>query len=58
MINKEEIHINSELFQKHFSLWRPSEMLKGVYNTINRRKNKELVKAIKSELSDLKYEIK
>ena len=29
-------------------------MLKALYNTINRRKNKELVNAIKSGLSDLK----
>ena len=48
LINKEETDINSELFQKHFNFWRPSEMLKAIYDTINRRKSKELVVLIVS----------
>ena len=31
LINK-ETGINSELFQKHFTFWRPSEMLKVWHN--------------------------
>ena len=57
MINKKETDIKSELFQKHFSFQRPSEMLKVVYSTNNRRKNKRLVNMIKGRLSDLKNEI-
>ena len=57
MINKKEADIKSELFQKHFSFQRPSEMLKAVYSTNNRRKNKKLVNMIKGRLSDLKNEI-
>ena len=57
MINKKETDIKSELFQKHFSFQRPSEMLKAVYSTNNRRKNKKLVNMIKGRLSDLKNEI-
>ena len=56
LINKEETYINSELFRKSFSLQRPSDMLKAVYTTNNRRKNENLVNVIKGGLSDLKNE--
>ena len=57
-LSKDETDINSELFQKHFSFRRPSEMLKAVYITNKRRKNEETVNAIKTGVSNLKYEIK
>ena len=58
LINKEETDINSELFKKHFSFQRPSEILKAVYTTKTRRTNEKLVNGIKAGLSDLKNEIK
>ena len=58
MINKEKTDINSELFKKHFSFQRPSEILKAVYTTKTRRTNEKLVNGIKAGLSDLKNEIK
>ena len=33
-------------------------MLKAVYNTVNKNKNRELINVIKSRISDLKDEIK
>ena len=56
-VNREETGINHNLFQKHFNLWRPSDMLKTIYNTNDRKKNNDLVNVIKSGLSDLKNEI-
>ena len=58
LINKEETDINSELFKKHFSFQRPSEILKALYTTKTRRTNEKLVNGIKAGLSDLKNEIK
>ena len=58
LINKEDTDINSELFKKHFSFQRPSEILKAVYTTKTRRTNEKLVNVIKTGLSDLKNEIK
>ena len=57
LINKEENNRNSELFRKHFSFQRPSEILKAVYTPNNRMKNEKLVNVVKSGLSDLKNEI-
>ena len=57
LINKEETNRNSELFRKHFSFQRPSEILKAVYTPNNRMKNEKLVNVVKSGLSDLKNEI-
>ena len=56
-VNKRETVINSELFEKGFNYERPSEMLKTLYNSNNRKKNNDLVNKIKSTLSDLKNEI-
>ena len=58
LINKEKMGINRELFKRYFNFQRPSEMLKFVYNTIDKKKNNDLVNVIKSGLSDLKNEIK
>ena len=57
LINKEETNRSSELFRKHFSFQRPSEILKPVYTPNNRMKNEKLVNVVKSGLSDLKNEI-
>ena len=56
MINKEETGMNKEIFQKHFSFQRPSDILKTAYNT-NDKKNNKLVSVIKSGLSHLRNEI-
>ena len=57
LINKKETDINRELFQKHFKFQRPSDMLKFVYTTNDKKKNDDLGNLIKSGLSDLKNEI-
>ena len=57
-VNKQETSINTELFKKHFKIQRPSDMLKYLYQTNDRKKNHELVNMINSELKDLKKEIK
>ena len=57
LIIKKETDINSGLFRKHFNFQRPSDILKAVYTTIDRKKNNDLVNLIKSRLSDLKNEI-
>ena len=49
--------INRELSQRYFRFQRPSEMLKVVYNTNDKKKNNDLINVIKSGLSDLKDEI-
>ena len=55
-VNRKETDINSEIFQKHFSFQRPSDMLKNVYKTNDKNKNNKLVNMITSGLSDLKNE--
>ena len=56
-INEKETGINSELFKKYFKFQRPSDMLKFVFKTNDKKKNSKLANVIKSELSDLKNEI-
>ena len=56
-VNKQETDINTELFKKHFKIQRPSDMLKYLYQTKDRKKNTELVNMINSGLKDLKEEI-
>ena len=58
LINKEEMGISREFFQRYFSFQRPSEMLKFVYNTNDKKKSNDLTNVIKNGLSDLKNEIK
>ena len=41
LTNKEEIGINKELFKRCFDIQRPSEMLKFVYNTNDKKKNND-----------------
>ena len=47
-VNKKETDINRELFNKHFKFQRPSDMLKSVYTTNDRKKNDDLVNLIRS----------
>ena len=37
-VNEKETDINSELFQKHFKFQRPSDMLKTLYTTNDKKK--------------------
>ena len=55
---KKETGIDNAIFQNHFSFQRPSDMLKAVYTTNDKKKNNRLVNVIKSKLSDLKNKIK
>ena len=57
LIIKEE-DINGELFKNHFKFQMSSAMIKALYNLNDREKNNLLVNTVKSELSDLKNEIK
>ena len=57
-IIKEETDINRGLFKKSFNSQRLSSTVKNLYKTNDRKKNNELVSAIKSGLKDLKKEIK
>ena len=49
--------INRELIQRYFSFQRPSEMLKVICNTNDKKKNNDLINMIESGLSNLQDEI-
>ena len=55
-VNKKETGINYKLFEEHFKFQRPSDILKSVYKTNDKKNNSKLVNIIKSESSDLKNE--
>ena len=58
MINKEDGHINQEIFQKYFKIQKPSLMYK-VLRTINdKKKNINLVNMFNSALKDLEEDTK
>ena len=58
MINKEDTHVNQEIFQKYFKIQSPSPMYK-VLRTINdKERNSNLVDMFNSALKDLKEETK
>ena len=57
-VNKKETSINREIFQNYFTFKKPSDMLKVLYTTNDKKKNADLVNVIKSGLSELKKEIK
>ena len=52
-VDRKETCISSETFQKFFNFQRPSNMVKGVYTTNDKKKNN----MIKSVSSDLKNKI-
>ena len=56
-INEEEAGINRELLKEHFNFQRPSDMLKNLYKTNDRKKNSKLVSVINSGLKDLEDEV-
>ena len=58
MINKEDAHVNNELFKKHFNFETPSLMYKVLRKTNDEEKNSELINIFNSGLEDLKKEIK
>ena len=57
LISREETGKNSELFRNHFNFQRPSEILKVVCNTNDKKKNSNLMNKIKRRLSDLEKEM-
>ena len=57
-VYKNETGIKSEIFQKRFSFQRPSDMLKAVYKTNDKKKDNKLVNVIKSGYNDLKNKTK
>ena len=57
-VNKQETSMNKELFKNHFSFQTPSALLKELYKTNDKEKNRPLVNVINSGLNDLKEEIK
>ena len=57
-IEDESKCITYELFKKHFNFSVTSALVKQLYETKNKKENYKLVNVIKSELSDLKNEIK
>ena len=57
LILKEETDINREIFKNYFSFQTPSELLKSLYNTTDKEKNRLLVNVINSGLKDLKKKL-
>ena len=55
-VNKKETSIDRELFKRHFNFQSPSDMLKVLCSTNDKKKNSDLVFLIKDRLSDLKKE--
>ena len=51
-VNKQEASINKELFQNHLSFQTPSLLLKKLYKTNDKEKNRLLVSVINSGLKD------
>ena len=58
LINKKQETINKELFKNYFSFQTPSALLKELYKTNDKEKNRLLVSVMNSGLKDLKKEIK
>ena len=56
-IIKEETEINNELFKKYFAFEKPTNILKILNNSNDKKKNNELVNIIKSGLLDLENDI-
>ena len=58
LINKKETNINRELFNRHFSFQRSSEILMALYNRNDEKKNNNLISVIESGLGGLKVKLK
>ena len=50
MINKEDAHVNNEIFQKYFQVQKPSLMYKVLNETRDKEKNTKLVNIFNSGL--------
>ena len=57
LVTKKETDMNRESFKRYSNFQMLTAMLKAVYTINDRKKNNELVRMIKSRLSDLKNEI-
>ena len=57
-VNKQETDINKELFKNHFSFQTPSALLKDLYKTNDKKKNRLSVSVINSGLKDIKKKLK
>ena len=57
-VSKQETKINKELFKNHLFFQTPSGLLKELYKTNDKEKNRPLVSVINSGLKDLKDKIK
>ena len=53
-VNKQETDINKELFKNHFIFQIPSALLKNLYKTNDKEKNRLLLSVINSGLKDFK----
>ena len=53
MINKEDGHVNQEIFQKYFKIQKPRLMYKVLRTINNKEKNSNLVDMFNSALKDL-----
>ena len=58
LIPREETGMNRKLFRKYFDFQMPTAMLKVVHNTVDKKKNNELINVIENGLSDFKDKIK
>ena len=58
MINKEDAHVNQEIFFKYFKIQKPSLMYKVLCTMNDKEKNSNLVNTFNSALKDLKEDIK
>ena len=54
MVNKEDEHINQEIFQKYFKIQKPSLMYKVLRKIYDQERNSKLVDMFNSALKDLK----
>ena len=58
MINKEDTHVNQEIFHKYFKIQSPSPMYKVLPMINDKERNSNLVDMFNSALKDLKEETK
>ena len=58
IINKEDAHVNNEVFEKYFKLQKPGLMYKVLLRTNDKKKSTELVNLFNSALKYFKEEIK
>ena len=57
-VNRQETKINKELFENYFSFQTPSALLKDLYKTNDKKKNRLSVSVINSGLKDIKKKLK